>query len=101
MHEEHHSTQYFHVCIDGLELVAPFMLLALALFSVAFHGAPALGHTAALAYWGAGLGYLWTHYIVHLPVAPSSRWAKAVRRHHMLCAQPLSADKMPAPEVVL
>ena len=62
------------------------MLLALAAFSVAFHCAPALGHTAALSYWAAGLGYLWTHYFVHLPVATSSRWAKAVRRHHMLCA---------------
>ena len=62
------------------------MLLALAAFSAAFRSAPALGHTAALSYWAAGLAYLWTHYFVHLPVATSSRWAKAVRRHHMLCA---------------
>lgn len=61
------------------------MLLALAAFSAAFHSAPALGHTAALSYWAAGLAYLWTHYFVHLPVATGSRWAKAVRRHHMLC----------------
>ena len=90
LHEQHHDTQYFHICVDGVELVAPVMLLALAAFSVAFHSAPALGHTAALSYWAAGLGYLWTHYFVHLPVATSSRWAKAVRRHHMLCV-PLCA----------
>ncbi|KAK9845877.1 hypothetical protein WJX81_004879 [Elliptochloris bilobata] len=84
LHEQHHSTQYFHVCIDGVELVAPVMLLALGVFSAAFYSAPALGHTASLSYWAAGLGYLWTHYFVHLPVPTSSCWAKAVRRHHML-----------------
>ena len=63
------------------------MLLALAVFSAVFLRAPELGHTATLAYWAAGLGYLWTHYMVHLPVAMSSRWGKAVRRHHMLCVQ--------------
>ena len=85
LHEQHHNTPYFHICVDGVELVAPVMLLALAAFSAAFHGAPALGHTAALSYWAAGLAYLWTHYFVHLPVDTGSRWAKAVRRHHMLC----------------
>lgn len=63
------------------------MALALLGFCAAFHRAPALGHTAALAYWAAGLGYLWTHFFVHLPIAPRSRYARAVRRHHMLCAR--------------
>ncbi len=64
------------------------MALAALAFGAAFAGAPALGRTATLAYWAAGLAYLWTHFFVHLPIAPRSRYAQAVRRHHMLCAHP-------------
>ncbi len=88
LHEDHHNAPYFHVCIDGVELVAPVMALAALAFGAAFHGAPALGRTATLAYWASGLAYLWTHFFVHLPIAPRSRYAQAVRRHHMLCAHP-------------
>jgi hypothetical protein len=88
LHEDHHNAPYFHVCIDGVELVAPVMALAALAFGAAFAGAPALGRTATLAYWAAGLAYLWTHFFVHLPIAPRSRYAQAVRRHHMLCAHP-------------
>jgi hypothetical protein len=63
IHEDHHKEPYYHISIDGVELVMPVIALACVVFFAAF--GITLGASCAISYVAMGLLYEFTHYIVH------------------------------------
>eukprot|EP00898_Chlorokybus_atmophyticus_P005554 jgi/Chlat1/59/Chrsp1S03111 len=86
IHAGHHALPYFHVSLDGPEVVVPMMFLSagLAAASVVMGASASLAITGLVSYWAMGLVYEWTHYLCHTRVPLTSGIAKAVKRNHML-----------------
>ena len=83
IHINHHNAAYFHVSIDGPELILPAQVLAFALFWTMFED-KAYSLTACATYYAMGLLYLWTHFLVHTHVVPRSALSRKIRRNHIL-----------------
>lgn len=81
IHEEHHEKPYYHVSIEP----APMLLAWMGIAHLAFRAILPLplALTATLAYYGAGLFYVWSHYIVHTKVRLESSFWKTVKKNHM------------------
>lgn len=82
IHIKHHNAAYFHVSIDGPELILPAQILVFALFWTMFED-KAYSLTACATYYMMGLLYLWTHFLVHTHVVPRSDLGRRIRRHHI------------------
>jgi hypothetical protein len=83
IHVRHHETDYFHVCIDPLPLVASW-LVAASLLAATLLPTGGMAVTWMIAYSVMGMAYEFTHFIAHLRL-PSSEMGKfwqARRSHH-------------------
>lgn len=83
IHARHHAIPFHHVSIDGPRVILPAMAASAALFRLLFLRSSELALTATLAYYGMGLLYEWTHYLVHTRVPLLSPWAAAIKKHHV------------------
>jgi len=81
IHAEHHSKPYYHISIDPAELMLGWMLSVHLLLRciLPLH----LALSATFGYSLAGLGYEWSHYIVHTKVRPKAKLFQAIRQNHM------------------
>jgi len=75
IHHNHHTKNYFHVSIDPPELILGWLFAAhfFMRWTLPYH----LCLIATVGYALAGLGYEWSHYIVHTKVKPPSQLADA------------------------
>ena len=81
IHLEHHKKDYFHISIDPPALLIGWLLTAHLLLRLMLPTPLAI--TATIGYAIAGMGYEWTHYIVHTKVKPKSAFMTKVRDNHL------------------
>ena len=80
-HDIHHKLPYYHVSIDGPEIVIPssVSVIAVCASTMRIH----LAATVAATYLASGLFYIWVHYLCHTKVRPGSI-LRHFKNHHIL-----------------
>lgn len=81
IHKEHHELPFFHISIDPPPIVIAWGVAFCSLAALTIPG-PGLCLTVMLVYWGMGLLYEWSHYIVHTKVQPKTRLGKVRHSTH-------------------
>ncbi|KAL7533480.1 hypothetical protein ACHAXR_005260 [Thalassiosira sp. AJA248-18] len=98
IHQSHHQKNYFHVSIDPPELLLGWLFTAHFMMKMILPWHTCL--TATIGYALAGLGYEWSHYIVHTKVkAPPSLFSQMRDnhiRHHLVDDRYWYAFSVPA-----
>eukprot|EP00965_Chrysotila_dentata_P158378 5231390-Pleurochrysis_carterae.AAC.8 len=85
VHRWHHELPYYHVCVDQVQIAAPWFAVAATLAVTAglatAHLAPFL--SALATYSACGGVYEACHFLAHTPVRPLPRELGRMRAHHM------------------
>jgi len=92
-HRNHHRTpaDLDRVLLSGIEIVSFLVQIALVIWLLTLAAAQPLGaHVLPLTLTGIAFAYLglfryeWSHFLIHTPYVPRTRWYRAIWRNHRL-----------------